>query len=715
MNIKRISCTLPPRFSYFSNHGFRLIIFLSVVAILFGCNRSRFPVAPKIESEQVVQGVHIADPYKWMENPNDPKTIAYLSAENDYSGHYFDDVAELKDKILKEFEDRDAFEISWGTNPILIGNYFYYSRITSGKDYPGHYRKLNTYNPKEESFLDENLLAKGSPAYHMNQLLASPDNSYYFYCYTLNGDDYRLMIHSFNDKVPADSIICPVTHAIWAQDFRSIVYVKNNKDVLTHKLNTPADQDILIYSEKRNDLNVDIHASGSGMYIFITSYNKESDECSFIPADLKIVKPKLIDPLKEGRKYFPNHFGSDFFLVLSDQDSGNRKLYKVSISNPSARDWHIVLEGNDSLYINDFTVIDQKYLLLFETVKLNARMRLIDLSLGGKDNQITFLEPDGHMEFNYYNRKEDRIVFSFASLLTPYTTYNYDMNNRELTIYRPPTVKGYQKEDYITELVWAKSEDGTLIPVSMIHKNGMKRSDSKNPVYLEAYGSYGAILHRDFNSYRLSLLDRGFYLAIAHVRGGGEFGKKWWEAGKLMNKKNAVNDYLACAGYLINNGYTVKGMITAAAGCEGGMVIGAAMNQRPDLFKSVLLFSPDMDMLSELLDSSVVNINPDKRMEFGNPEIRQQFDYLYSYTPYNNIKDQHYPAILIRSMTGDQQIKFSGQLKMIARLRATAPGKKIFLFRIDKNTRVHDNMGLKDNEFWAENWAFILKQYGIEE
>lgn len=693
----------------------RMIIIFSVLTIMVGCNRLKPPVAIQIPSEQVVQGIHIIDPYKWMENPKDPKTIAYINSENEFAGHYFDRVADLKANLLKEFEERTAFADKWGTNPIPIGDYFYYSRISPGKDYPVHYRKLNADNPKEETLLDENLIAVGSQDYRMNQFLASPDNSSYFYSYRINGVG-RLIIRSFNGKTPDDSIIAPITHAIWAQECKSVVYVKNDKEVLIHKLNTPVSQDFLIYDEKRNNLNVNINLSGSGKYIFITSCNNESNECSYIPADLKDTKMTLIEPLKEGRKYFPDHFASNFFLILSDKDPGNRKLYKTLISSPSAKDWSTVLEGNDSIFLDSFMVIDQKYLLLFEYQQLNARMRLIDLSYSGKDNQITFREPDGHMEFNYFNRKEDKIVFSFSSLLSPYTTYSYNINSRELIIDRPPAVKGYQKENYITEIVWAQSGDGTLIPISMIHKNGMKRSDAKNPLYLEAFGSYGCTIRDELTSARVSLLDRGFYLAIAHVRGGGEYGRKWWEKGKLLNKKNAINDYITCAEFLIKQEYTVKGMITAAGSHEGAMVIGAAVNERPDLFKSVLLILPDIDIVAEVLDSCDKKVNHNKIAEFGNPGNLQQFEYLYHYCPYENIKNQEYPAMLFRTSLEDQNVKFYGALKMVAKLRATASGKKTFLVRTDPGIINTGNYTEKDeNEFWAENWAFILKQYGIEE
>ena len=490
----------------------------------------------------------------------------------------------------------------------------------------------------------------------------------------------HLIVKSFKDKSVTDSIVGPVTKAVWAQDGKSVIYVRNKKDVLAHKLMTPVSQDVVIYSGKRGNLDVTVNSSGSGKYIFITSCNKQSNEWSFIPSDLRTTKPKLMNPVRDGRKYFPNHFGSDFFLILSVSDNGLRKLYKAPLNSGSDKEWTTVLEGNDSLYMNDFTVVEQKYLILFETKQLIAKLRLIDLTQSGKDNQITFKEPDGHFEFNYYDSKENRIVFSFASLLTPYTTYNYNLMDRELTINRPPAVKDYQKGNYIAETVWAKSTDGTLIPVSMIHKNGMKRSDGNNPVYLEACGNYGNILHADFNAYSMSLLDRGFYIAVAHIRGGGEFGKTWWDAGKLLNKKNAVNDYIACAEFLISHGYTTRGMITAAGNRSAGMIIGTALNERPDLFKTALMVTPYFDIVSDLVDSSGNVSNEDQRKEFGDPGNKQQFEYLYSYSPYYNVKKQDYPAMLFRVIPEKNEISSSGAFKMLAKLQDNCNREEILLW-----------------------------------
>jgi oligopeptidase B len=686
------------------------------LGICFGCNTSNPPVAEKIPSEKVIHGVTVSDPYKWMENPKDPKTIAYIRDENAYADNYFRRISGLKENLQKELEERFDYQTRLGSIPILEGDYYYYKRIPKGKEFPVHYRKLNEENAKEEQILDENELSKGSLNFHMDQFLVSPDYSSYLYCYTLNGDNCRLIVRSFEGKATADSIVAPVTSAAWAQKGRSIVYVKNDKEILLHKINSPAGTDVLIYSEKRHELFVDVELSGSGKYIFISSYNNESTECSYIPADLKSLKPVLIDPLKKGRRYFADHFSSGFFLILSGSSSGSQSFYKAFISSPSAKNWTTVLEGSDSLVINSYTVVDGKYLLLFETKNMNARMRIIDLTVSGKDNQITFREPDGQIEFLYYDRKESKIAFSFTSLLTPVTVYTYDIAGHRLGIRRQPAIKDYRKEDYIAEMLWARSGDGTLIPVSVIHKNGAKRSDGLNPLYLEGYGSYGYTDRMVFTADIISLLDRGVYMATAHIRGGGELGNKWGEAGKLMKKKNAINDYIACAELLIKQGYTAKGLITAAGSSAGGIVIGAAVNERPELFKAALLMMPSVDPLTDLLDSVRYDNARNEWPEFGNPFIREQFEYLYSYAPYNNVKKQDYPAMLFRTSTKDQNADYSGPLKMVARLRATSTGKNIILIRTDdRKTHMGDTGISGDFEFWSENRAFLLDQYGIKE
>ena len=695
---------------------FQLIRIIPVLLIFLSCNHPKPPHADEISSKQRINGLTYTDQYKYLENLKDPKTASYIQAENEYADHYFNHLSKLKNKLLKEFEEQYNYDKKIGSIHELIGGYYYYQRIPNGKDFPVRYRKFNGSRAKEELVLDENMLAQGAQNFSPDQFLVSPDNTKFLFTYTVNNDQRHLMIKYFDNQPIVDDIKENISGAAWAGDSKSIIYIKNEKEVLVHQIGSPIEKDKTIYSENRDNLYVDVDLSESKKYIFITSYNNESTECSYLPGDLKNLKPLLIEPLKEGRRYFVDHFGADFFLILSDQATPNRKLFKSSVSRPSEKNWITLLEGNDSTFINSYTVIEQSYLILIEKKNLNASLRLIDMSYGGKDNQITFKEPDGYIHFLYFDKEERKIVFSFASMLTPETVYSYDLDSRKLTIRRRPSIKDYKKEDYIVDRVWALSPDGTKIPISMIHKNGMKQSDGSNPMMLEAYGSYGYSLADEFNPVMVSMLNRGFYVACAHVRGGGELGKLWWEAGKLMKKKNAITDYISCAEYLIKQGYTSKGMITAAGSNEGGIVIGAAVNERPDLFKSALLIMPYVDPLPELIDSAINKANPNEWPEFGNPNIKEQFNYLCSYSPYNNIKKQDYPAMFFRTSTADQNINFPGPLKMVARLRANKTDKNILMIKTDDHKTHLGDTGEKEAlDFRAENWAFILDQYGIEE
>jgi oligopeptidase B len=698
------------------NHCFQQICLLPLLLVISGCNHPIPPVAEETPFKQVINGVSYTDRYKYLENLKDPKTVSYIRAENEFADHYFNHLSKLKNRLLKEFEEQDKYGKQRGSIPMLIGKYFYYKRIPDGKNYPVRYRKLNGEDAKEELVLDENLLAKAMQNFSMEQFLVSPDNSRFLFIYTVNNNECRLMIKKFDNQSCVDSIIEDISGAVWAGDSKSVVYVKEEKEVLIHQIGKPVEQDKTIYIEKRDDLYVDVDLSESGKYIFITSWNNKSTECSFLRSDLKSLKPLLIEPLREGHTYFINHFISDIFLILSDNGTANRKLFKAIISRPSEKYWITVLGGKDGYNIDDYTVIQEKYLLLIQKKNLNASLRVIDLSYGGKDNQVTFKEPDGHMEFLYYDKDEQKVVFSFASMLTPLTVYAYDLDSRKLTIRRQPLIKDYKKENYIVDLIWATSNDGTKIPISMIHKNGMRQSDGTNPLFLTAYGSYGYNPGFDFNPAMISLLDRGFFLAYAHVRGGGEFGKAWWDAGKLMKKKDAVTDYIACADYLIKQGYTNKGMITASGNSAGGLVIGAAVNAQPELFRAVLLDMPFVDPLPELIDSTENKENPNEWPEFGNPNIPEQFQYLVGYSPYDNIKKQEYPAMLFRTSIRDENVDFSGPLKMVARLRANKTDNNILLIKTDDSKTHKGNTGeSEDKEFGAENWAFMLDQYGIKE
>ena len=649
-------------------HNFRTITILCIILLCSGCNRIHPPIAQRISSEELINGTRVNDPYNWMKNQSDPKTLAYIRDENAYADHYFNGISNLKDNLFKELEDHSEYEHKQGTLPILKGDYYYYSRIPSGKKFPVHFRKLNEEKANEEKLLDENEFAKGSQQFTPVQFLPSPDNSQFLFCY-IRDHVSRLIIRSCSKIEFVDSITVPVDKALWSPDGKSVLYVKEMSDVLIHKINSPVTQDIRIYHEKRSGLKIDITLSGSQKYFFIISSNEESTECSFISADMKTPKPTLIDPLKTGRRYLADHFLSNYFLVISNMTSGNHGLYKAFITSPSAANWSTVLAPSDSLEINSYTVIDQRFLLLFETKLLNARMRLVDLALGGKDNEIIFREPDGHLEFLYYDNKDHKVAFSFSSLLTPVMVYNYAIDSHHLSIHKRPSIKDYKQEDYITETIWVKSGQGNLLPVTMIHKNGAKRSDGLNPVYLEVYGNAQDQDKIIFNKDLIGLMDRGFYIANVHL--GGFVGKinQLTESGNVDN--NIVADYLNCAKELIQKGITAKGMITATGSYEGSQIAFNALNEHPEIFKAGLFVNSVVDIYS--------------------------------------IK-QNYPALFFRNYFSERHNNVTNSLRAVANIRFDGLGKNEVIIKTDweENSEYYNGMV-------AENFAFLLDQYGIKQ
>ena len=347
-------------------HCFQKIRLLPVLLFLLACNHPKPPIADVIPAKQVIRGVNYTDPYKYLENSKDPKTVSYIRAENEYAEHYFDHLSRLKNNLLKEFEGQDNYEKQRGSIPMLTGKYFYYKRIPDGKTFPVRYRKMKGNYAKEEIVLDENLLIKGVENFNMDQFLVSPDNSMFLFTYKVNNGRHRLIIKNFGNQFCIDSITGDISSTAWAGDGKSIVYVKDEKEVLIHQLGTAVEHDKTIYLEKRDDLHVDVNLSASAKYIFITSRNNESTEWSYLPSDLKSLRPMLIESFREGRTYFVDHYGSDFFLILSDQGTPDRKLFKSFISRPSEKNWITVLEGKDGYHIDGYNVIEEKYLLLLE-------------------------------------------------------------------------------------------------------------------------------------------------------------------------------------------------------------------------------------------------------------------------------------------------------------------------------------------------------------
>jgi len=514
-----------------------------------------------------------------------------------------------------------------------------------------------------------------------------------------------------DDTKPIDLTMKP-ENTCGTPDGKYVVYVDDHNSVFAHVKGTSSKNDRLIYTEKDPGTRIILNLSASKKFIFIVIENAEISETWFLPADLRNMKPVVVQPREPGHRYHVEHYGSDLFWIQSNQNEPNGKLVLTKVPYPGSRFWITVIAYHDSTFLQGFALVNQKYLVLLERKSLKASVRIVDLSSKTREemNRITFPEPDGELYFDKFDSINGKILFRYSSMLTPLTLYTYDLNSRRLGIRWQTKIKKYIKEDYGSKLLWIKSKDGTVIPLTILYKKDHDKRDGTNPLLLTTNGCYGFNDPVKFHASYITLLDRGFYIAFAHIRGGGEFGKIWWEEGRGLKKKNTFNDFLDCTEFLIGQKYTSKGLIAALGKEAGGLAIAVAANERPELFKTILFESPCLDPLALTLDSAGTRLYAD-RLEFGNPNEKQYYDYILSYSPYENIRKQYYPPMFFYLPNMEENNTIFETLKMVARLRKNKTGDDILILRTGMNEIRPEN---RYNNL-AGQWAFILDLYGIKQ
>jgi len=514
-----------------------------------------------------------------------------------------------------------------------------------------------------------------------------------------------------NKEITAEST------SVTSPDGKNTLFVKN-RDLFVHRIGSPSSEDRLIYSEPDPRFMIGITLSASGKFVFIKVCNNETTETWFLPSDLRTLRPVRIQLRESGHRYTVEHYSSDYFWILSNLNALNGKLVQAKIGYPGSDFWITAISYHDSTFLQGFAVINQKYLLLLEKRFPKTSCRIIDMTPKRgeeRENRVTFTEPDGNLIYEGYDSIHGKILLRYSSVLSPVTLYTYDPVSRKLGIRWQTKIKQYIKDDYAAKLVWVPSQDRTAIPVTILYKQGLDKKDGTNPLLLTAYGCYGLENPAKFNSPYISLLDRGFYVAIAHIRGGGELGPVWWEEGRRLKKKNSFTDFLDCAEFLINHQYTSRGLITATGIGAGGLVMGVAANERPDLFKAVILEVPFVDPLSALLDSAKNQPEVNEWMEFGNPNEKPLFDYILSYSPYQNVRKQDYPAMFFRAGYLDKNVTCAETMKMAASLRKNKTGEHILLIRTEMDPDHQESTGpeLRVQQL-ADQFAFILDLYGMK-
>jgi oligopeptidase B len=651
-----------------------------------------------------------------MKDVSDPDVLAYLKAENDYAKEIMNDKKQLKEKIYNEILSR--LDVNDDSVPFKLGNYFYYSREGKGKNYLTYFRKKNIPNAEEELLLDVNEIAKDLPCCFVNWEV-SPDSNILAYMVDTKGDSSsNVYFKDLRNGSLLNDVLKNVGSIEWCNDNKTLYYeiIKKNdiaKNVYRHILGTKQEEDTLIYHEKDTKFYVLPIKSNSKKYIFLYSYNLITSEYYYL--DANDPKSKLIkfSSRKDNIIYRVAHNG-DKFYILTNQDAPNRKVMITSIDNTDKKYWKEFIAEKENVKIEDF-IMFKDFLVLVERDYGLLKMKVIKL----KDDSfhyVEFPEPIYTAQLQDNSDFDSKFVrFSYESMTTLISYYDHDMEEKKNILLKEREIQGgYKKENYISERVYARASDGNLIPISLVHKKGLVKN-GKNPLYIYSYGSYGISSEVYFSSVRLSLLERGFVYAIAHVRGGGELGEKWYEGGKLLTKMNTFTDFISCTEFLIKEGYSNPEQIVTFGHSAGGLLVGAIANMRPDLYKCIIADVPYVDVITSLFDLEVHNstLHFD---EIGNPHIKEHYDYIKSYSPYENIRKQNYPNMLVIAGLNDVNVPFWHAPKYVAKLRELKIDENLILLKTDLDSAHMGPSGKLDfYKGLAFEYAFILKCFGINE
>ncbi|MBA3438291.1 MAG: S9 family peptidase [Pyrinomonadaceae bacterium] len=678
-------------------------------------NAARPPVARKIPKQTSVHGDTLTDNYFWLREKTNNEVTAYLEAENAYADAVTKPTEDLQANLYKEMLARIK---ETDTNvPYRFGDHFYYSRTEQGKQYPIMCRRRESPAAPEEITLDLNELAKGHSYLGLGAYVVSDDGNLLAYSTDTTGyRQYTLYVKDLRTGQLLPDRIERTVSVLWATDNKTIFYstedpAKRPYRLLRHTLG--GKEDALVYEEKDEIYRVLIMRSRDKKYVFVGSASSETTEFRFIPTDQPSRPAQLMLPREFDHEYYPDHHNGLFYIRTNDK-AKNFRLVSAPAADSQKKNWKEVIAHREKVKLEDIDLF-ARHCVVGEREDGLQKLRIIDLQ-NNKTHYVEFPEP-AYTIFGAENAEFDTTAFRFRyqSLVTPASVFDYEMNTRERKLLkRTEVLGGYDPAGYTSERIFATASDGTRIPISLVYKKGLKR-DGRNPMLLYAYGSYGYPLPITFNSARLSLLDRGFIYAQAHIRGGGDLGEQWHDMGKMMQKRNTFTDFIAAAEHLIAEKYTLNDKLVISGGSAGGLLMGAVANMRPDLFKVVLSYVPFVDVVNTMLDASLP-LTVGEYLEWGNPNEKQAYEYIKSYDPYTNIAPKNYPTIMVRASLNDSQVPYWEAAKYVAKLRATKTSNNLLLLKTNMGAGHGGASGrydaLKDS---AYDYAFILSQFGITE
>jgi oligopeptidase B len=662
------------------------------------------------------------DPYFWLRDDKreEPEVLAYLNAENEYTRALLAPTTALRQELYDEMIARIQEDDS--TVPTLDNGYWYYTRFEAGKEHPIHARKRGK-DGAEEIILDANQAAQGHDFYSASGLEVSRDNNFLAYTEDTVGrrQNQLRIVDLRNNRLLPDTVKNIETDVVWANDNKTLLYVEKHPHTLLgyrvkrHVLGTDAREDALVFEEKDPSFYMSVGRTMSHAYLTISLESTVSTEMLIIDADQPASAPRVLVPRERDHEYQAQHLNGRW-VIRSNWKAHNFRLLEASEASVGDRgSWRELVPHRDDVFIHDFYVYND-FIVISERTSGLRKVRVLPT----KDEQKPFFmdadEPAYTMYAHWLPEADTKVVrYSYTSLTTPISTYEVDVATGERTLLkREPVLGDFDPKNYVTEYVHATARDGKKVPVSLVYRKGLVK-DGSAPIAQYGYGSYGYSIDPVFRVPYLSLLDRGFVYAIAHVRGGQELGRAWYEDGKLLHKVNTFTDFIDVTHFLVAEKYGAKDKVFAMGGSAGGLLMGAIANMAPDDYRGIIAWVPFVDVVTTMLDDSIP-LTSNEWDEWGDPKNKEHYDYMLSYSPYDNVKAQDYPAMLVLTGLWDSQVQYFEPAKWVAKLRATKTDKNPLLLHINMDAGHGGKSGRYQRYHeTARDYAWMLHTLGQED
>jgi len=653
-----------------------VIVIALLLLIPVSCTNNKVkmnpPIAEKKPKELIIHDHARIDNYFWLNERENPEVIDYLTAENEYTKTIMKKTEKFQEELYDEIVGR--IKQTDESVPYFDNGYFYYGRYEEGKEYPIYCRKRETLEAEEEILLNVNEMAEGHSYYSVAGYTVSPDNNKIaFGVDTVSRRKYTIYFKNLlSGEILKESIPVTTGRAYWANDNKTLFYTTKDDETLRpdkiwkHRLGTTSETDEMVYHEKDETFNTFVYRTKSNAYLIIGSGSTLSDEYMFLDANTPDGEFQIIQPRERGLEYGVDHY-QDKFYIRTNLDAKNFRLMKTPVDATGKENWKEIIPHREDVYLNGIEIFSD-YLVISERKDGITNLRIKPWT-GDTEYYLDFGEEVYVASISVNRQFESKwLRYSYTSMTTPNSTYDFNMDTKEKKLLKQQEVVGdFDAANYETKRLYAPTEDGVKVPISLVYRKGIQL-DGSNPLLLYGYGSYGATMEPYFSSVRLSLIDRGFVYAIAHVRGSQVYGRQWYEDGKLLTKMNTFTDFNACAEHLIEQKYTQPDRLFASGGSAGGLLMGAIVNLRHDLYKGVIAAVPFVDVITTMLDETIP-LTTGEYDEWGNPNDKELYDYMLAYSPYDNVEEKDYPNMLVTTGLHDSQVQYWEPAKWVAKLR----------------------------------------------